>query len=74
MLRTAFTILYMNLTKPFKLRCQQKESQQIVNMDSELNNTLNKTNIDVNDLIYSGLDTIILPTMKSEERQLYSQV
>ena len=74
MLRTAFTILYMNLTKPFKFRCQQKESQQIVNMDSELNNTLNKTNIDVNDLIYSGLDTIILPTMKSEERQLYSQV
>ena len=48
MLRTAFTILYMNLTKPFKFRCQQKESQQIVNMDSELNNTLNKTNIDVN--------------------------
>ena len=46
MLRTAFTILYMNLTKPFKLRCQQKESQQIVNMDSELNNTLNKSQIE----------------------------
>ena len=55
MLRTAFTILYMNLTKPFKFRCQQKESQQIVNMDSELNNTLNKTNIDVNDLILQWL-------------------
>ena len=42
MLRTAFTILYMNLTKPFKFPCQQKESQQIVNIDSDLNNTLIK--------------------------------
>ena len=55
MLRTTFTILYMNLTKPFKFQYQQKESQQIVNMDSELNNTLNKTNIEVKDLILQWL-------------------
>lgn len=55
MLRTTFTILYMNLTQPFKFQCQQKESQQIVNMDSELNNTLNKTNIEVKDLILQWL-------------------
>ena len=45
----------MNLTKPFKFQYQQKESQQIVNMDSELNNTLNKTNIEVKDLILQWL-------------------
>ena len=45
----------MNLTKLFKFQCQQKESQQIVNMDSELNNTLNKTNIEVKNLILQWL-------------------
>ena len=50
MFRTAFTVLYMNPTKPFKLQCQQKKSQQIPNVDSELNNTSNKTNVEVKDL------------------------
>ena len=50
MFRAAFTVLYMNPTKPFKLQCQQKKSQQITNVDSELNNTSNKTNVEVKDL------------------------
>ena len=50
MLRNALTILYMNPTKPCKFQCQQKESQQITNMEIEQNNTVNKTNIKVNDL------------------------
>ena len=38
-----------------------------------MNNTVNKIHIEFNDFIYSGLDTISLQTMRSEERLLYSQ-
>ena len=75
MLRTALTILYMNPTKPCKFQCQQKESQQITNVEIELNNTVNKTNIEVNELNLQWLRyNIIMLMMRSKERQLYSQV
>ena len=38
-----------------------------------MNNTVNKIHIEFNDFIYSGLDTISLQMMRSEERLLYSQ-
>ena len=37
-------------------------------METELNNTVNRTVIKFNDFIYSGLDK-----KRSEERRLYSQ-
>ena len=75
MLRTALTILYMNPTNPCKFQCQQKESQQITKVEIELNNTVNKTNTEVNDLNLQWLRyNIILLMMRSKERQLYSQV
>ena len=40
-------------------------------METELNNTVNKTRIEFNDFIYTGLDTISLRTVRSEERRLY---
>ena len=38
-----------------------------------MNNKVNKIHIEFNDFIYSGLDTISLQMMRSEERLLYSQ-
>ena len=34
-------------------------------VETELNNTVNKTHIEFNDFIYSGLDTISLRTVSS---------
>ena len=59
--------------KPFLLQCQQKESRLIMNVETELNNTVNKTCIESNDFIYRGLDTISLRTVRSEERRLNLQ-
>ena len=69
MFRAAFTILYMNPTKPFKLQCQQKKSQQITKVDSELNNTSNKTNVEVKDL---NLQWLRYNYPANDEKQLYS--
>ena len=59
---TAFIILYVN------------QRMRILNVaETELNNTVNETHIEFNDFIYSGLDTIGLRKVRSEERRLHSQ-
>ena len=73
MIRTAFIIMYVYQRKPFYFQCQERGSRRIMNVGSELNNTVNKTHIGFNDFIYSGLDKISLRTVRSEERRLYSQ-
>ena len=50
--------------------CQQKESRQIMKVETEWNNSVNKSHIEFHDFIYSGLNTISLLTIRSEERQL----
>ena len=45
-----FVVTHINPTKPCKFPCQRKESQQITNVEIELNNTVNKNNIEVSDL------------------------
>ena len=40
-----FIIVFMNLRKPFKFQCEKKESHQIMYVETELNNTVNKTHI-----------------------------
>ena len=40
-------------------------------METELYNTVNKTRIEFNDFIYTGLDTISLRTVRSDARRLY---
>ena len=44
-----------------------------MNVEIELNKTVNKTNIKLDYVIYNFLDTTSLGTVRSEERQLYSQ-
>ena len=44
-----------------------------MNVQIELNKTVNKTNIKLDYVIHNFLDTISLGTVRSEERQLYSQ-
>ena len=46
------------------------ESGRIMNVETEWNNSVNKSNIEFHDFIFSGLDTISLRTIRSEERQL----
>ena len=41
-----------------------------MNLETEWNNSVNKSNIEVHDFIFSGLDMISLRTIRSEERQL----
>ena len=40
-----FITVYVNQSKPFKFKCQQKESRRIMNVETELNNKVNKTHI-----------------------------
>lgn len=44
-----------------------------MNVEIELNKTVNKTNIKLNYVTHNLLDTISLGTVRGEERQLYSQ-
>ena len=39
------SVYYMNLRNPFWFQCEKKESHQIMNVETELNNTVNKTHI-----------------------------
>ena len=51
-----------------------KKSQQITNVDIELNNKVNKTLTEYNYFLPNCLDTSSLLSVKSEERRLYSKV
>ena len=44
-----------------------------MNVEIELNKTVNKTNIKLDYVIHNFLDTTNLGTVRSKERQLYSQ-
>ena len=50
-----------------------KKSQQITNVDIELDNKVNKTLIDYNYFLPNCLDTSRLLSVKSKERRLYSK-
>ena len=50
-----------------------KKSQQITNVDIELNNKVNKTLIEFNYFLPNCLDTSRLLSVKSKERRLYSK-
>ena len=50
-----------------------KKSQQITNVDIELDNKVNKTLIDYNYFLPNCLGTSRLLSVKSEERRLYSK-
>ena len=39
------SVYYMNLRNPFQFQCEKKESRQIMNVETELNNTVNKTHL-----------------------------
>ena len=46
------------------------ESGRIMNVETEWNKSVNKSNFEFHDFIFSGLDMISLRTIRSEERQL----
>ena len=65
--------MYVNQRKPL-YTCSSSVNKRnrggFMNVETEWKNSVNKSHIEFHDFIYSGLDTISLRTIRSEERQL----